>query len=107
MFDLFGDFLEFEWDRGNIEENWKRHQVTVFECEQVFFNKPLAVSRDPGHSSEEVRFFAFGRADAGRALAVVFTIRRGRIRVITARDMSQRERRTYESHDKENSEVQK
>jgi uncharacterized DUF497 family protein len=107
VIDVFGEFLEFEWDRGNAEKSWKRHRVTVSECEQVFFNKPLAVSPDPGHSSEEIRFFAFGKTDSGRGLAVVFTIRRGRIRVVTAREISRREKRTYETSEKENPEVQK
>ena len=104
---MFGESSEFEWDQGNADKNWKRHRVSIPECEQVFFNKPLAVRTDPGHSSEEVQFFAFGRTDSGRRLAVVFMMRKGRIRVVTARDQSRRERRTCESYDKENPEVQK
>ena len=107
MSEFFGESLEFEWDEGNSQKNWKRHRVSIPECEQVFFNKPLAVRLDPGHSSEEVRYFAFGKTDAGRRLAVVFTIRRGCLRVVSARDQGQRERRTYESYEKENPEVQK
>ena len=107
MLQLFGESLEFEWNEGNSEKNWKRHRVSIPECEQVFFNKPLAVRLDPGHSSEEIRFFAFGKTDSGRRLAVVFTIRGGYLRVVSARDQSQRERKTYEAHEKENPEVQK
>jgi len=105
--DPFAKTLEFECDAGNSEKNWKRHRVSIPECEQVFFNKPLAVRPDSDHSSKEVRFFAFGKTDSGRRLAVVFMMRSGRFRVVTARDQSRRERRTYESYEKEDPEVQK
>lgn len=28
----------FDWDAGNVEKNWRKHQVSAAECEQVFFN---------------------------------------------------------------------
>lgn len=106
VIEVFGGSLEFEWDQGNAEKNWKRHRVSVSESEQVFFNEPLAVSPDPGHSSAEIRYLAFGKTDSGRRLAVVFTMRKGRIRVVSARDLSRREERTHETSDKENPDVQ-
>lgn len=86
----------FEWDSGNADKNWERHQVTQGECEQVFFQRPLLLARDTGHSRREVRYAALGQTAAGRRLTVVFTIRGALIRVISARDMSRRERRLYE-----------
>jgi len=88
----------FEWDAGNAEKNWLRHQVTAAECEQVFFNQPLIVAEDDAHSGEEQRFFALGRTDSDRRLFVVFTMRGDLIRVISARDMSRKERRSYQAH---------
>lgn len=85
----------FEWDAGNPDKNWSRHNVSQLECEQVFFNQPLLLASDPKHSSHEVRFFALGRTEALRELAVVFTIRDKLLRVISARPMSRRERREY------------
>ncbi|HSG39355.1 MAG TPA: BrnT family toxin [Thermoanaerobaculia bacterium] len=87
---------EFEWDAGNAEKNWERHRVSQTECEQVFFNRPLVVHEDDLHSGEEIRHFALGHSDIGRLLFVVFTLRGERVRVISARDMTRRERKEYE-----------
>jgi hypothetical protein len=67
--------------------------VTNAECEQVFFNEPLVVSSDAKHSQDEDRFYALGRTSADRRLFVAFTMRGTLIRVISARDMSRKERR--------------
>ena len=85
----------FEWDAGNADKNWQRHRVTQPESEQVFFNRPVLIAPDLGHSGTEARFAALGRTNDGRRLSVVFTIRRHLVRVISARDMSQRDRRRY------------
>ncbi len=87
----------FDWDEGNLLKNWEKHRVSAVECEQVFFNRPVVVVEDAEHSRQEERMFALGQTDAGRLLFVVFTIRRDLIRVISARDMSKRERKEYET----------
>lgn len=87
---------EFEWDAGNADKNWIRHRVSQAECEQVFFNQPLVAAEDVLHSDGEVRFFALGQSDAGRLLFVVYTLRGEKVRVISARDMTRRERKEYE-----------
>jgi uncharacterized DUF497 family protein len=87
----------FQWDAGNVEKNWRSHQVHAAECEQVFFNEPLLALEDPGHSRQEPRFYALGQADSGRLLFVAFTLRDTLIRVISARDMSRKERKVYGS----------
>ena len=86
----------FEWDAGNAPRIWERHEVAPGETEQVFFNRPLVAAVDLEHSDSEPRFLALGQTDAGRHLLVVFTFRRRLIRVISARNMSRRERREYE-----------
>jgi uncharacterized DUF497 family protein len=86
----------FQWDAGNLEKNWALHQVSQGECEQVFFNRPLLVAPDLGHPEREPRYAALGQTNAARRLAVVFRIRESLVRVISARDMSRRERRIYE-----------
>lgn len=88
--------VEFEWDSHNIE-HIRRHRVEPGECEQVFFNIPLIVKLDFAHSRGEERYFALGQADSGRILAVIFTIRKSKIRVITARDAHKKERISYET----------
>ena len=86
----------FQWDRHNAGKNWERHQVSIPECEEVFFNAPLIVQEDPKHSQQEPRFYCLGQTDAARALFVVFTLRGTLIRVISARDMSRKEREVYQ-----------
>jgi uncharacterized protein len=86
----------FDWDKGNKQKNWEKHQVDYTECEQVFFNKPLLLSEDPQHSAQEKRYYVLGRSDIHRPLFIVFTIRGNKIRVISARDQSKKERNIYE-----------
>lgn len=86
----------FEWDAGNADKNWNLHEVTRGEAEGVFFNRPFVVAPGSSHSQHEPRYAALGRTDKGRRLTLVFTVRGALLRVISARDMSRRERRIYE-----------
>ncbi len=72
----------FEWDDANTG-HIARHGVTPQEVEQAFANSPLAVLAAQRRGGEE-RVLCAGLTDAGRALQFVYTVRRGRIRVITA-----------------------
>ena len=92
----FSNVTGFEWDEGNIDKNWIKHEVTHLECEQPFFNEPFIVYEDVTHSNREARYYALGQTDRGRRLFLVFTIRQDRIRVISARDMKGKERRVYD-----------
>ena len=88
---IFEQFSGFQWDKGNIDKNLVKHQVENWECEQVFFNRPLIVLDDPKHSVFEKRWAAFGKTDKERGLVVIFTMRKKLVRVISARDMNKRE----------------
>jgi len=96
----------FEWDQSNIEKNWEKHRVSYLECEEVFFNQPLWVQEDEIHSKFEPRYYVLGRSNDGRHLFIVFTIRRNKIRVISARNMSRRERRIYREQIEKGSKIQ-
>ena len=85
----------FEWDSGNSDKNWRNHDVRQAETEQVLLNRPVVFAADLKHSRTEARFFTLGRTDRGRHLAIVFTTRGRRVRVISARPMSRAERRAY------------
>lgn len=91
------DLLQFEWDEGNSAKSWARHGVRPSECEEVFGQQPLLLAEDLSHSQSEPRFLALGKTFAGRRLLVVFTVRLRRLRVISARDMSRKERSAYEA----------
>ena len=99
--DLWTECTGFNWDEGNVNKNWEKHGVADFECEEIFFNQPLIVRGDPKHSQHEARFYALGRTDSNRLLFVAFTVRRKLIRVISAREMTRKERRVYEAYDEQ------
>ena len=99
----FSTIEGFEWDDGNRDKNWVSHQVEWTEAEEAFFGTPILVSPDPKHSLSENRLVLLGRTLADRRLVVVFTIRRNCIRVISARDMSKKERKLYDEALEENS----
>jgi uncharacterized DUF497 family protein len=87
----------FEWDDGNARKN-EKHEVSTAESEQIFFNVPLLLLADAKHSGQESRFHALGKTDQGRLLHIAFKLRKAgaNIRVISARDMHQKERMIYE-----------
>ena len=85
----------FDRDAGNRHKNWINHAVSVNECEETFFNLPLLLQSDAVHSHTEPRFFVLGQTNAGRYLFVAFTLRGDKVRVISARDMSKKERDVY------------
>ena len=93
--DIIPEPIEFEWDRGNLDKNFKKHRITNEEAEEVFLNDPL-ISEDKKHSTVEKRYMLWGKTNTNRKLTIFFTIRNNRIRVISARDMHKKERGEYE-----------
>src|SRR5207247_11207650 len=94
--EFFPDVLGFQWDEGNSSKNWARHEISQTEAEQIFVTRPVVVIGDVAHSRTEARYFSFGRTDGGRLLTVVFTVRGQQLRVISARQISRRDRRSYD-----------
>lgn len=88
--------IEFEWDKYNLE-HVDKHKIKPGECEQVFFNIPFTVELDLVHSRGEERYFALGKTSMNRILVVIFTIRKARVRIITARDANKKERIIHET----------
>lgn len=88
--------IGFQWDESNEKKSYDKHGVSKVESEQIFSNDDqLKVLEDPRHSRSESRFHALGMTDRGRRLHVTFTLREDdtMIRVISAREMSRKERR--------------
>ncbi len=94
----FKRIVGFQWDTGNARKSVDKHSVQQAEAEQAFFNEPLLIVEDVGHSGSEPRFHALGVTDTQRPLHVTFTLRESgtRIGIISARDMSRKERGRYE-----------
>lgn len=98
--ELLSSCTGFDWDDSNIFKNWEKHNVSPVECEQVFFNLPIIIKQDIEHSKDEARYFILGQTDSHRGLFIVFTVRNNLIRIISARDMTKKEKRVYENYKK-------
>jgi len=92
------DIEGFEWDEGNKQKNYDKHKVSIKEAEEVFNSQPFIVVRT-AYLNEE-RFQMFGESKH-RLISIIFTIRKNKIRIISARDMSKKERKFYEDKLKE------
>lgn len=103
--ELFPNIEGFDWDQWNITKSKEKHNVTFIECEETFFNSPLVAREDKKHSESEKRYYLLGKTDLGRLLFIVFTIRKNKIRVISARDMSKKERGVYHGQIEKDTEV--
>lgn len=89
--------IQFNWDLHNIHKSWNKHQVDYRECEQAFANQPNLIFEDIKHSQTESRYTLFGKSDKERMLYITFTLRNTQIRIISARDMNNKERSRYEA----------
>lgn len=92
---VFREPIEFDWDKGNIDKNLKRHGVRNEECEEIFFDSAKRALRDPLHSGREKRYIIIGKTKRQRVLFLVFTTRGKKIRVISARDLNTKELHLY------------
>jgi uncharacterized protein len=86
----FSKLEGFDWDEGNLI-HIKKHKVEFSECEEVFNNAPF-VLEDKTHSGKEKRLQTLGKTSSGRGLFISFTIRKNKIRPISARDQNKKER---------------
>jgi uncharacterized DUF497 family protein len=88
--------LTFEWDPQKAAANVRKHGITFDEATTVFGDPFGTVTDDPRHSAGERRLALLGYSQANRLLAVMFTERGDRIRLISARTATRRERKDYE-----------
>ena len=91
---------EFEWDDIKAASNWLDHGIT-FETARAAFDDALSVDReDTRHGDTEERFALLGMVD-NQLLFVSYTLRGGRIRIISARKAEPHERRRYHNASRE------
>lgn len=88
--------MEFEWDDDKAASNLQKHGVSFPEAQTVFADPLSLTGYDPGHSDEEDRFITMGTSLDGRLLVISHTDRENRVRIISAREASRRERKDYE-----------
>ena len=98
----------FQWDAGNSRKSIDKHDVSQAEAESIFFNQPLLIVEDAGHSPVEQRLHALGKTHGHRLLHLTFTLRDKAtlIRVISARPMHRKERNIYAQHEQGPTEIQ-
>ncbi len=92
--------LLFEWDPNKAKENLQTHGISFDEASTAFRDTLSLAIYDPLHSEEEDRFVLIGSSHRNRLLVIVHTDRGDKIRLISARKASQKEREQYEENAK-------
>ena len=88
--------MEFEIDPAKAAINVKKHKVSFEEAASVFGDPMAYTFADPDHSIGEERWLIFGQSRMARIPAIIYTHRRGKYRIISARLATRHERKTYE-----------
>jgi uncharacterized DUF497 family protein len=90
--------FEVEWDEKKNRLNQQKHHVSFEEASSVFIDPLELTIDDPAHTVSEHRFISIGQSLRWRLLVVSYAERGSRIRIITARKPTVRERRAYEEN---------
>ncbi|MBM4175998.1 MAG: BrnT family toxin [Ignavibacteria bacterium] len=89
---------KFEWNQSKADSNFVKHRVS-FEESLTVFDDPLAfIFEDKKHSIIVKREIIIGHSSSGRLLIVVFNERSNKIRIISSRQTTKKERRNYEEN---------
>ena len=88
--------MQFEWDPHKDAANQRKHGVAFREAATVFADPLSTTFPDPDHSLSEQRFLIVGTSITGHLLVVAYAERNDRIRIISARTATRRERDFYE-----------
>jgi uncharacterized DUF497 family protein len=87
--------VDFAWDARKAAANLRKHGVDFADA-ALALEDEWAVTRVDSGSEGEERFVTVGCDPSGQLLVVVYTWRGERIRLISARPATGRERRQYE-----------
>ena len=90
--------IEFEWDPEKEKENLLKHRVSFHEAAAIFGDHLSWTFSDPEHSVGERRYLTFGMSTQGKTIIVSHTDRGKKIRLISARKATPKERRYYEQN---------
>ena len=88
---------EFQWDKEKASQNVKKHGVHFEEATTAFYDTLSITIPDKEHSVDEKRFILLGLSNQGRLLVVAHTDREDKIRLISARPATSKERKYYEN----------
>jgi len=87
--------VQFEWDEDKRQSNIQKHGVTFEEAAEVFFD-PFYQTGDASADDKEERDFIIGYSFSQRLLLAVYTERKDKTRIISARPATRAERKVYE-----------
>ena len=88
--------MEFEWDKNKAKANLSKYGVSFDEAKTVFDDLLYIDFYDPDYSDDEDRYIIIGESQQRRLLIVSYTEREDKIRLISAREVTDREREDYE-----------
>jgi uncharacterized protein len=88
--------MKYEWDENKATANLSKHGVTFEEAKTVFNDSLFVDFYDPDHSYGEHRYILIGESHQGRLLFISYMERNDVIRLISAREATQLERKAYE-----------
>jgi len=92
--------VRIEWSAAKAAINFRKHAVSFPEAVTVFGDSLSATVPDADHSQREARYLTLGRSSHGRLLVVAHTDAGDAVRIISARQATRWERRSYEEgHD--------
>lgn len=89
---VFGEYLV----SVSSFENEIKHGVSAFEAESVFYDNNHHIFLDIKHSTDEKRYILYGKSIYHKILMLAFTLRKNKVRIISARIASKKERMIYE-----------
>jgi hypothetical protein len=89
--------IDFEWGITKAKTNLRKHRVAFSEATTVLRDRLSITIHDPDHSANEDRNITIGASIAGRFLMVAHTDRGDRTRIISARELTRKERKAYEN----------
>ena len=90
--------LQFEWDPKKARANLKKHDVSFEEAISVFADPLARIFNDEGHPGEERREIIIGHTVHEDLILVSFTASHDRVRILSARRVTRRERKDYEEN---------
>ena len=89
--------MKFDWDEEKAKRNLSKHGISFDEATSVFDDPLFLTFADSEHSRNERRFIIMGKSAKGRLLVVSYTDRSETISLISARPVTNKERKAYES----------
>jgi len=89
--------VDYEWDARKARLNLEKHGVDFADAVGALEDELALTTEDVGTLSEK-RLVTLGMDLLGRLIVVVYTWRGKRIRLLSARKATRRERRQYEEN---------